>query len=526
MLNIKNSNLYFSNFIKEYSVQVYFFFLFLVLFFIYLPSFFAPLRSDYLPLLYFFHHLDALPGKIKWLHILNYDPVNQVNFYPLTHVIIYLEYLVFGSCPFCYHLFHFGMYCVSLALIYKLARIFCPDRSLTIAFVTLFAFLFSHFDIIIWSYHIHIIISFCLLLTGFMLYLKFLKTGKTAILIWVIIAFLLPLFCYLPFVFWPLGIIILAWLKSPPDSVGLSKARKKASLLLVLGITYSLYIGVFFTTRTIGTYDGALVSLNKIFEPRQYFIAFFSVFFDTFYNGVLVNLMPFIAWPLKTCENIELGGWLNTQIPAIIRIIYIGGGLALLICLLVPVYFFRRKKYELSKASIFLFFLLFSEFFVLSRLSLLVNDPQYVLQQFRYQYIINVFVMIIVLLIVHQALGNSKLRLQIFRCGLALVLIMNIYYSLRGAAYVNSELAPLKKIVYSIKSKIDSGMINSENKIYIDDKITQVLPSLCWNDYMGTRFMKHTYQWMFTQKEVKYFTFSPQGAKWVIREEDFELVEN
>jgi hypothetical protein len=525
MLSPEKNNFSFLGVIKKYWVQMYFLIIFTILLLVYLPSFFDPLRSDYLPLFYFFHHLDDLPGAVKWLHLLNYDPLNQVNFYPLTHVIMYLEYLVFGSQSFYYHFLHFAMYCVSLILIYKLARkLFQADRLLAMMFITLFAFLFSHFDLIIWSYHIHIIFSFNLLLAGFILYLEFLKTGKMTVLILVIILFLLPLFCYLSFIFWPVGIIFLVWLDIPGKESGITWQKKKKSLFLVLGTVYSICLAVFFVTRVIGTYDRPLVNLKSIFFLRDHARAFFLVPFNAVYNGVVVNLLPFLAWPLKTCENIELGGWLNEHVDEIVRFILAGGGISLPIFVVVPAYFFYRKKRNLAKVSIFLFFLLFSEFFVLSRLCLLINHPQYVLQQFRYQYVVNAVVILTALLILSYVLGGHRKGRIITGCVLAVILGMNMYYSVRGAAYVNSELAPLNKIVYSIKKKIASGEINSENRIYIDDKITKALSPLCWNDYMGTRYMKHTYQWMFTSEEVKYFTFSADNAKWVVDEENLVLI--
>ena len=525
MLSPERNNFSLWGAIKKYWVQVYFFIIFTLLFLVYLPSFFDPLRSDYLPLFYFFHHLNDLPGAVKWLHLLNYDPLNQVNFYPLTHVIMYLEYLVFGSWSFYYHLLHFAMYCVSLILIYKLARkLFRADRLLTMMLITLFAFLFSHFDLIIWSYHVHIIFSFNLLLAGFILYLEFLKTGKMALLVWVITLFLLPLLCYLPFIFWPVGIIFLAWLDIPVKGSRISWQKKMKSILLVLGVVYAICLAVFLFTRAIGTYDRPLVYLKSIFFLRDHTRAFLSVPFNTIYNGVVVNLLPFLAWPLKTCENIELGGWLEVHVDEIVRLILAGGGASLLIFIAVPAVFFYRKKRYLGKVSIFLLFLLFSEFFVLSRLCLMVNHPQYVLQQFRYQYVVNAVVILTVLLILNNVLGGLRKGKIITGCVLAVILGMNMYYSVRGAAYVNSELAPLKKIVYSIKKKIASGQINAENKIYIDDKITKALSPLCWNDYMGTRYMKHTYQWMFASKEVGYFTFSADDAKWVVDAENLALI--
>ncbi len=509
--------------IKEKFVITYFFFLFVFLTAIYLYSFFDPPRSDYWSLFFFFHHINVMPGEMKWLHILNYDPLHQVNFYPLAHLIIYAEYIIFGSNHLYFHAIHFILYCVSLVLLYRLARVFCEDRLLILMFISVFTFLFSHFDVIIWSYHTNIILAFCLFLAGFLLYLNFLKTGGILNLVLATVSFLSAMLCYLTVVLWPLAIINLSYLNRP-GGIKVSRAKKRISYLSVIAAVYLLYIAFFFATRALKTYGfPLLIPLVDVFSVHKHVLAFFSVFFNILYNGILINIAPFLACPVKILENIELGGLLVFYEPEIEKIVYIGGTFFLVVASAILVYLLRRRRYELIKALFFLSLLLFSELFILLRLRLIVNETEYALQQFRYQYIVNAFVILITLLITSDFIGSSKRRRRVTYSVLCIVLAVNIYFSVGGVSFVSSRLAPLKKMTYNIKQGIKNGSINSEHKIYIDDGITKKLSSLCWNDYMGSRYMEGTYQWMFNDKEINYFAFSPEEAKWTIDENDFNI---
>ena len=182
------------------------------------------------------------------------------------------------------------------------------------------------------------------------------------------------------------------------------------------------------------------------------------------------------------------------------------------------------KKIEATKMLSFLVFLLFSESFIIFRLRLMTNDILYNFQQFRYQYISNVFIILGALLILSKVLKLWKKGRAIVYCLLSVVLVLNIYCSIRGCAFVSAQLKPLKKLVQNIKADLGSGKINAEEKLYIDDNIAEMLPVLCWNRYMGSRYMKGTYQWVFNEKEIKYFAFSPEEAKWIVDEKNFNII--
>ncbi|MCK5783935.1 MAG: hypothetical protein KAH06_05775, partial [Desulfobacterales bacterium] len=165
------------------KIIIYFLILFIALGILYSSSFTNPPRSDYWSALYVFHQVDSTSGPPTWMAIVNHDPWQDGTYRPLSHLFLYLEHRLFGAEFIWNHIFHFATYCLSLLLIYFLARQFSVDIFLTAAFLAVYAFLFSHFDIVTWTFQIFITIGFCSCLLAFILYLKYLKTGKRGLLV-------------------------------------------------------------------------------------------------------------------------------------------------------------------------------------------------------------------------------------------------------------------------------------------------------------------------------------------------------
>lgn len=512
--------------VKNKFILVYFGILFLLLSLVYFPSFFYPPRSDYWSTAYFFHRIDSLAGPFaKWMHILQYDPWSQVRFQPLAYVILYFEWLFFGSNFICFHIFNFSLYCISILLLYKLAISFCRDKLLVAAFLGVFAFLFSHFDIVSWSYHAYIIFAFCSLLLGFIMYINFLKSGKKLLLLFVSILFLIGIFCYETFIFWPLAIIILSYIEDLVDKEKIKKNELRKNYILVIGTVYICYIIFFIFIKVFRIYEESATSLSSLLSMRTIILSIFATFFNIIYNGFLINFIPLLACPLEINENLNLGGILNVYSPYLLnKIISITGVVFLAIFFWLMVYLFRRREFKAMKIIIFLFFLMCSEFFLLFYFRTLTNTTVFNLTQFRYLYITNAFIILLVLYLIDTFFNLSKKGKNIMYSCLIIILIFNIYATRKyGISILNQQLAPLKKILLNIKTGIKTGQISKENKLYLDNNIAKKLPSLCWNKEMGERFMRGTYQWVFSEEEIKCFS-SLKEAKWIIDEKDFSIV--
>ena len=396
---------------------------------------------------------------------------------------------------------------------------------LTAGFLTVFAFLFSHFDIICWSYHAYIIFGFCSLLLGFILYISFLKSERSIVLPFVSLFLLLGILCYETFVFWPLAVIILSYMSNITNRYRFKKYKFVRSYLSVVGSVYFVYFAFFLLTRVFSIYEAPSHSLAPLLSISNMVFSSFAVFFNILYNNLLINFIPSLAFPTIIDANLNLGGFL-ARIPSSLldNLIFLGGGLFIGAFLAIIIYLFRLKQFNTLKVIIFFLFLLFSEFFILFHCRLLTNSTIFNLTQFRYLYIPNALVSLIVLYLIDRFLEPSRREKAIICLALFLILMLNIQASRQGISILNAHLAPLKRMLSNIKTGINNRQINEENRLFINDDIAKRLPFLCWNIEMGELFMKGTYQWAFSEEEIKYFS-SLEDAMRVINEEDFSIVD-
>lgn len=515
-------------------IYLYFIALFLLLSLIYSPSFLNPPRSDYWTVFYFFHNLEKLPGQLKWLHILRFDPWTQIRFQPLAYLLLYFKYLLFSPNFFYYHLLNFIIYYISLLLLYKLAVSFCKDKILVVGFITILAFLFSHFDIVSWTLHFYIIFGFSSFLLGFIIYIKYLQSKKNVLLSLVGLSFLIGMLCYEPYFFWPLGLFILT--SGVTNKNSLFRKREKLGICLaVVGVVYTFYILIFLFSRTIHTYDRSLLSIDEILSLDRSISVLGVVLFNILYNGILVNAFPLIATPTRVIPesgNINLGGFLISYFTqmgdrAIENIAILGAVLLLLIILFIFWRLWKKGDFEKVRILTFYIFLMTSQLFILFYFRTFTNTFVFSLSQFRYQYISNAFVILALLLVIDGFIGKSGRRKAILFVILSMSLVPNIYLVYTHNLFINKEMRPLRKMLLNIKAGIKNGQISSRYRLYIDDELPKKLPLLCWNREMGKLFMKGTYQWLFPKENINYFAFQKGQATWTLNGElDIVRVKN
>ena len=261
-------------------VLIYFIILFGILTFFFRTSFTNPPRSDYWPLFYVFQKVEASPESPSWVEIMNHDPWRHGTFRPLAHLILYWEYQCFGTGFFWNHLLNFMAYCLSIVLLYLLARQFGLNRHLTLAFLTVFAFLFSHFDIVTWTFQIFTIIAFSTFLLGFILYGRFLKNQRIILLPAVGGLFVLGLFCSESVMLWPLALLFFH--HSSLSDTGPAPPKRRAGtagscLLLIISIYLIYGIGLLLT-RALPILPARYpvpMSTRRVLPSAWYFSIFF-----------------------------------------------------------------------------------------------------------------------------------------------------------------------------------------------------------------------------------------------------------
>ena len=491
------------------------------------PSLFFPPISDMASLFYFFHHLDELPGTVKWLHVMNFDPFEKMRFYPLAFTFYYLFFKIFGSNFFFFNLMNFFAYFMLIIIFYRYCLAISGDRAVSAAFSALFAFCFLHYDVLLWSCHIYVLIGFTAFLTGFICYFRYIVYEKKRYLYYTFILFMTGILCYEAFFLWPLAIFILIFIDDSGNKKSLRIKHLKVSGIFV-SIIYLLTFLIFIFTRHLGTYSEPAREFRSFFSFFSIFSSICLVFFNLLYNTLIVNLLPFLGFHFRIRENIYMDGPGITFVNSSPEVVYWVGGLAIIGLLFLGYRVYKKEKLRTAGSQFFfLLFLLVSEKFIVYFGRINTNDLAYGLTEFRYQLIPDAFTLLILILLFSWGSRFIKIKKKYILIPAFLLLLIHIHYDMKLINIYKHNLNSLQTMMSGIKRYIKEGKINNENKIYLDKNINDYFPHLCWNIEMGARFIDiGTYEWMFSEKEIKYFTFSPEEVKWIINKENFSVVPN
>jgi hypothetical protein len=497
--------------VKKTAVLIFFVVLFFFLFLLYKSSFSNPPRSDYWAALYVFHQVDSSSGPPTWVAIANHDPWQDGTYRPLSHLFLYLEHQLFGVAFIWNHILHFATYCLSLGFIYLLARQFSLNKFLTAAFLAVYAFLFSHFDIVTWTFQIFITIGFNSCLLAFILYIKYLKTGKKGLLVAVGSLFLFGLFSYEGYALWPLSVLILSSGRRFFGRPGSSGVKIFHSELIMLGVVYSLYVGIFFLSRS------AVINPGSLPNPTvdQILISISAPFFNLFYTGILINLVPFLSTPVGIAHNMVMGGLLLKWDLSTLTSIVIWIGCAVLIVLGAGAWFlYRRENKGTSIILIFLLFLYWANFLIISMGRMTTNKIYFPFTQFRYQYVPNALIILFMLTVISRLLKPGRTGRGIICALLIPILIFNIFLVYKHVGIIRRQLAPLRILLANLRDGIERGVINEKERVYLDGKMPEYFPPMCWNKMMAP-FVEGTYQWIFPEEDMDCFEFSVPNATWI-----------
>ncbi|OGX23757.1 MAG: hypothetical protein A2Y03_04800 [Omnitrophica WOR_2 bacterium GWF2_38_59] len=492
---------------------------------VFYPCFNFPPISDTWELLYSFHNLDSYPGTVKWLNILNFDPVEEVGYRPLANLIYFIIYSIPDSSYSAFNILNFCLYLLNILLFYRFSLYFIKNKKLAACFIALFAFLFNHCDIILWSCHIFILLGVCLFLIGYICFIEFLKTARVKLLYITTTFFILGTLCYESFALWPLAIIFIANIDNFKTIKGPSAKFKLLSAYITLGSVYSISFLLFLYIKSLGTYVDPTRSIMDFFRLKIILSSLFLTFFNILYNTVCVNIIPFIPFPLKVTENIYMAGPVINYVQKVPQIItFIGTSFAAGLFILFFILYRKKQLNELKIFGLFLFLILSETYIVFLGKLGISHTFSYCLSEFRYQYIPNAFFILLIAYVIDRYLNPSKKFLRFIYISLIMIALLNIINVYRVTRVYNNHLANLNKIISSIRAGMDHGVINKKDKVYIQKDIPDYLPSLCWNIEMGERFIKEgNYKWMFPKKDIELFADNINDATWIINKRSFKI---
>ncbi len=490
-------------------LAIYFCLVFLGLFLIHRPAFRNPPRSDYWSAFYVFQQLDASPEPLAWTGVFTFDLWQHGTYRPLSHFIPYLQHRLFNSRFVWNHITNFAAYCLSIILLYRLAVKLSLDWRLAAVFLALFAFLYSHCDLLTWTFQLFTILGFCAFLLGFLLHLEYLATRRRLLPLAVGALFLFGMLCSELFALWPLAVLILPFAASP----GRVRLRlKDATPLLV----YLPYLAGFWLHRS-GTATTGPVPLPSLTQAGT---GFLLVFFNLAYTGFAVNLWPALARPVFYDDNINMGGRLLDLAGPREPFIYWTGGLVLLLLVLAGWLLIRSRRFRLAALLTFFFFLYLAGFLTVSVARQTTNLPIYTLSQFRYQYIPNALLALALTAAVGGLFRPRGRGTAIIALILAPVLVFNIAGSRQQVADLGERLRPLGTMLENIRRGLDEGTIDENNPLYIAPGVPDRVPPPGWNRSMA-RFMEGNFHWFFPAREMGKFTLDPDEAAWIVSERSF-----
>lgn len=490
------------NFEFHWKTTAYFAALLAALIIVFSPSFQNPLRSDWWSALFAFHIVDASPGPPGVFFIVNHDPWRDGTFRPLSHPLLYLEHRLFGASFLPYHLIQLLLYFLNTIFLYGVGRRLGVRRTTLMIFLLLFAFLFTHFDIVIWTFHSYMLLSFSFFLLGFILYFRFLKSGNGWTLVPVGCLFLFAMLCLELYLLWPVGVIFLS-----------GRSREKQSLrrrtALMVAVLYGVYLAIFILTRGSPHTSGSLPSPSL----QEVFLSVSAVFFNLLYNGLLINFLPFLTLPLRLNHNAWMGGPVSTWSPGTLKAVVAGAGIFSV--LLIVLFSFRRSIIKKIPAAIWcMAYFYATSFFILTLARSTTANFDILFLQFRYQYIPNALLLLMGALILERLVKTRAIK-RVVSLMLILAAALNLILVRESVAVIGEELAPLGRLLGRIRQGIEIGEITPQRPLSIPDALPSYLPSLCWNESMG-QFFRGTYQWLFSREEIFCFTPFIRDADWVV----------
>lgn len=502
------------------DIFICFFILFIGLLMVFYPSFHNAPRSDWWESLYFFHTIYS--GDSSFVDIFNTDCFGHVTFRPLSHPVLYIQHKILGSNFFYMHIINFFLYSLSIVLLYVFFGFFVDNKKIIIFFLFLYAFLFSHFDIVSWTAHSYLILAFCLFLLGFIFYARFLSSGKVYNLFIVGVCFLTAMLMYEAFALWPLAVFIMSFMKRfKRDNI--SKRKILYSCIIFLVCLYLLLIAIFFLTRAIGTYQDSWIQtknlVSELCSLKRIMTTIFALSFNILYNNILVNVFPNLSLPVwidPVSSNPKMNYFFRNTRPTVLIMFF---AFMILVLIIIGLCFVKRKEKSFLSSFILMLYLLLSFTFLLYHFKYFSNKEYlYNFQQFRYQYIPNAFIVGIVMLILDRSkkVICNKIMVAVLILLSLFIFSNNLKNTVAAIALEKEEMCPLNTMLNQINLAIKDGIITPKKKLYIDDDIALKLPNMCWNKEMGNQFIKGTYEWFFSADDIDCFTRSIDEAYWII----------
>ncbi len=381
-----------------------------------------------------------------------FEIFGDMRFQPAAHLLMYFRHIIFGDEVVLFHLLNIILHSVTGFALYAALNRFIKDRAYSFIFGLLFIVLQSHFDTVVWTYHIYIILSSILILTAVNLTKRYID-GEKAVSVY--IAGLLSIFSillYEPSIAIPFLLFLMAGAAFLTEE-GVVERRTVFIAGFSAAAVYIVYAGVTLFGLSLTEGEHKVVSGGDL------------ITFDNILMG-LVALFKSL-WHTIYLENIGITAELN-----IVEIIYIHppegvftSFTALVIMgLSVALFSLMRAGKEHRYFVLLLILIGISYLSVIALGRVHSNSIRYFTSQSRYFYFSNAAFLLAAGLLLYRKYGEQSTKWIIL-----IILTAGFFWNTSNTQMANSEVGRNMSFLddphYELKAFTDS---NPSAKIFID----------------------------------------------------------
>lgn len=418
--------------------------------FAYFPTFSHVFRSDHWILINWFNTLDF---NIKDIISAGFfDSFKHGRCQPLAYVILFLQYKLFGTNIFLYHLIQYTLHIINGILLFTLIKKLGVEKIYAILCSILFLTFYSHFDIITWTFHLYVVLQVTFFLLSFISILKYFERyNKIYIFLSTFFSFIL-LFIYEAGLFIPLASILFF--------VFLAKYLSNKNQVLKSGLKILV-------TCNILSYILWIIALVSIRSNKPALFTDFHLLKWIIRTSISIGLCIF-----GTLFYHNLG--LPSSQTVTTDIVYLGKIpittpffiLITIFALIFMWYFYNKDKKTKYLILLFTLICLFYLFIICGGRTL-TNSMTYPYRQPRYAYFPNLIFSIIIALLMVKYKILTRFNEIIIIVLFLLFYILNTTKIYEYNEIISKQLSPIKQYINTIEN-FTSNKNQKNIKIFVD----------------------------------------------------------
>lgn len=403
---------------------------------VFYPTITCIFRSDYWAIATLFsRQMDFTPESLKNISL--FALFGHPRFQPFANLLLYARHILFGDNIILYNLLNIMLHMTTGFLVYKVLSRLVNSLRLAYLFGLLFLTLISHFDTVVWTYHIYVIVGTIITLWAILLVINHVETGGFGYFVAAISLAVLSALMYEPAFFAPATLFCLVLGLHSQKGKSLPRAEIYR-LMAAVDSAYLLYLSVTLYGFTLVRHS------NKISLPN---ISFLMLLYKSI-RAVGVDLVGTIFAKNIGIVRIQINDLVYVKFPehAFTHFeYYLKAAIGITLLL-----FFRiRKKNWYVEGS--LIFLAISYIFIISFGRIITNNTWYIIEQPRYQYFIDaIFLIIAGLLLWSRYQGGGKYKAAILSC-LVVIFLVNTSNVLHANNEVSNAMRPMDNHYYRMK---------------------------------------------------------------------------